>query len=159
MVAIQGFRTYPSFLHFLASVMLLAAYTAVICIRGLVFAFSNPLAIDETMPVHILLLSFAGCAFTLVMGSFLGYHIYLVLTNQTMFKHISPFYLLRHIPPLPPCRLLSPPQEHQLAFSQHCAVRNAHLRLRLYDVGWRRNVAQVFGWDCRAEAPLAHMGR
>jgi hypothetical protein len=30
-------------------------------------------------PVHMLLLSFAGCAFTLVMGSFLGYHIYLVL--------------------------------------------------------------------------------
>ena len=48
MVAIQGFRTYPSFLHFLASVTLLAAYTAVICIRGLVFAFSNPLAIVRT---------------------------------------------------------------------------------------------------------------
>jgi palmitoyltransferase len=30
-------------------------------------------------PVHMLLLSFAGCAFTLVMGSFLCYHIYLVL--------------------------------------------------------------------------------
>ena len=30
-------------------------------------------------PVHMLLLSFAGCVFTLVMGSFLGYHIYLVL--------------------------------------------------------------------------------
>ena len=29
--------------------------------------------------MHMLLLSFAGCAFTLVMGSFLGYHIYLVL--------------------------------------------------------------------------------
>jgi len=120
--------------------------------------------------VHMLLLSFAGCAFTLVMGSFLGYHIYLVLsvfslpqspsrgtnscglpmylidsTNQTTFEHISPFYLLRHIPPLPPCRLSSPPQEHQLAYSQRRAVRAAHSRLRLYDVGWRRNVAQVFG--------------
>ena len=27
----------------------------------------------------MLILSFAGCIFTLVMGSFLGYHIYLVL--------------------------------------------------------------------------------
>ena len=56
MVAIQGFRTYPSFLHFLASVTLLAAYTAVICIRGLVFAFSNPLGIVRTriaqVPCH-----------------------------------------------------------------------------------------------------------
>jgi palmitoyltransferase len=127
------------------------------------------------------MLSFAGCVFTLVMGSFLGYHIYLVLcvclllplrqtktpnikthlsfflsslslpfpqhnsTNQTTLEHISPFHLLRHLPPLPPSRLSSPPQEHQLAFSQRRAVRTAHARLRLYDVGWRRNTAQVFG--------------
>lgn len=42
---LQGFRTYPSFLHFLASVTLLATYVAVVCIRGLVFAFSRPLDI------------------------------------------------------------------------------------------------------------------
>jgi palmitoyltransferase ZDHHC2/15/20 len=127
----------------------------------------------------MLMLSFAGCAFTLVMGSFLGYHIYLVLcvfllpslssnkhtltskrssflplfplppphnsTNQTTLEHISPFHLLRHLPPLPSCRLSSPPQQHQLAFSQRRAVRAAHSRLRLYDVGWQRNTAQVFG--------------
>ena len=122
----------------------------------------------------MLMLSFAGCVFTLVMGSFLGYHIYLVLcvclplfptpahlnapsyllpfplppkysTNQTTLEHISPFHLLRHLPPLPPCRLSSPPQEHQLAYSQRRAVRAAHARLRLYDVGWRRNTAQIFG--------------
>ena len=48
MVAVQGFRTYPSFLHFLTSVTFLAAYIAVVCIRGLVFAFSNPLAMVRT---------------------------------------------------------------------------------------------------------------
>src|SRR5258708_12293139 len=97
-VSLQGFRTYPSFLHFLASVTFLSAYVSVLCIRGLVFAFSQPLAIvryftscsksysntkpfcqNEITPVHMLMLSFAGCVFTLVMGSFLGYHIYLVL--------------------------------------------------------------------------------
>ena len=41
---VQGFRTYPSFLHFLASVTLLAAYIATICIRGLIVAFREPLA-------------------------------------------------------------------------------------------------------------------
>jgi hypothetical protein len=46
--AVQGFRTYPSFLHFLASVTLLAAYVSVVCIRGLVFAFSKPHAIVRT---------------------------------------------------------------------------------------------------------------
>jgi palmitoyltransferase len=30
-------------------------------------------------------------------------------------------------------------------FAQRRAVREAHSRLRLYDVGWRRNAAQVFG--------------
>ncbi|KAN0123596.1 DHHC palmitoyltransferase domain containing protein [Russula decolorans] len=148
-----GFRTYPSFLHFLASVTFLAAYISVVCIRGLVFAFSKPLVINEITPVHMLILSFAGCVFTLVMGSFLGYHIYLVLTNQTTLEHISPFHLLRHLPPLPPCRLSSPPQEHQLVFSQRRAVRRAHARLRLYDVGWRRNTAQVFGTSTTGPSP------
>jgi palmitoyltransferase len=66
-------------------------------------------------------------------------------TNQTTLEHITPYHLLRHLPPLPPCRLSSPPQEHQLVFSQRRAVRSAHARLRLYDIGWRRNTAQVFG--------------
>jgi hypothetical protein len=66
-------------------------------------------------------------------------------TNQTTLEHISPFYLLNHLPPLPPSRLSSPPQERQLAYPQRRAVRAAHSRLRLYDVGWRRNTAQVFG--------------
>ena len=30
-------------------------------------------------------------------------------------------------------------------YAQRRAVREAHARLRLYDVGWRRNAAQVFG--------------
>ncbi|KAH9166120.1 DHHC palmitoyltransferase-domain-containing protein [Lactarius sanguifluus] len=141
-----GLRTYPSFLHFLASITLLAIYVAVICIRGLSFAFRHPLAIvRRNYPVHMLLLSFAGCAFTLIMGSFFGYHVYLVLTNQTTLEHISPFYILRYLPPLPPGRLSSPPLEHQLASRQRRAVRAAHARLCLYDVGWRRNVEQVFG--------------
>ncbi|KAF8272764.1 DHHC palmitoyltransferase-domain-containing protein [Lactarius quietus] len=65
-----GFRTYPSFLHFLASVTLLSAYIAL--------RFRQPLRINEITPVHMLLLSFAGCAFTLIMGSFFG-----ITTNQT----------------------------------------------------------------------------
>ncbi len=114
----------------------------------------------------MLMLSFAGCAFALIIGSFFGYHVYLVLyvfpfcslmssnnffldlfpsTNQTTLEHISPFYILRYLPPSPPSRLSSPPMEHQLASRQRRAVRAAHARVCLYDVGWRRNVEQVFG--------------
>lgn len=35
--------------------------------------------------------------------------------------------------------------EHQLGSKQRRAVRAAHAHMRLYDVGWRRNVEQVFG--------------
>jgi hypothetical protein len=41
-------------------------------------SLTNP-SQDEITPVHMVLLSFAGCAFTLIMGSFFGYHVYLVL--------------------------------------------------------------------------------
>ena len=111
----------------------------------------------------MLLLSFTGCIFAVMLGSFFGYHVYLVLyvhtfralefcfdifpssTNQTTLEHIAPFYILRYLPPLPPCRLSNPPLEHQLARKQRWAVCAAHHRMRLYDVGWRRNVEQVFG--------------
>jgi hypothetical protein len=94
---IQGHRTYPAFLHFLTCLTLLALYIAVISISALRFAFNNPLAIvggvvfvpfksarliswvqDEFTPIHEMLLSLAGIIFTLVIGSFLLYHIYLV---------------------------------------------------------------------------------
>ena len=70
-------------------------------------------------------------------------------TNQTTLEHISPFYILRYLPPLPPSRLSSPPLEHQLASKQRRAVRAAHARMRLYDVGWRRNVEQVYGMGAK----------
>lgn len=154
-----GFRTYPSFLHFLASVTLLAAYIAVICIRALSFVFRERLVLDEITPVHMVLLSFAGCAFTLIMGSFFGYHVYLVLTNQTTLEHIAPFYILRYLPPLPPCRLSSPPLEYQLHSKQRRAVRAVHSRVRLYDVGWRRNVEQVFGMGAKRRRWQAWVAR
>lgn len=95
----QGHRTYPAFLHFLCCITLFSLYVAVLSINALIFAFQNPLAIvratirheyslhmkglttmrqDATTPVHELFLSFAGIAFTLVVGAFFLYHVYLV---------------------------------------------------------------------------------
>lgn len=85
-------------------------------------------------------------------------------TNQTTLENISPFLLLRHLPPLPaPAhpnptnangptpphnqKLSDPPQEHELSYSQRRTVKDAHWDIRVYDVGWRRNWAQVFGWE------------
>ena len=119
----------------------------------------------------------------LVFGSFWTYHLYLTTcvlpqiacsllianrprvplsclythpprTNQTTLENVSPFLLLRHLPPLPRpppgtgTHLLSdPPLPHQLSHAQRRLVRDAHFSVRLYDVGWRRNWAQVMGWD------------
>ncbi|TFY58346.1 hypothetical protein EVJ58_g6474 [Rhodofomes roseus] len=75
-----------------------------------------------------------------------------VFTNQTTLENVSPFLLLRHLPPLPrpppDAQILSdPPLEHQLSHAQRRLVRDAHFHIRAYDVGWRKNWAQVMGWD------------
>lgn len=144
-----GHRTYPAFLHFLCSVTLLAIYIGVISVDALWYAFSNPFLIDPTTPVHELVLAFTGMIFTLVIGSFLVYHLYLVSTNQTTLEHISPFLLLKYLPPLPRTghTLSDPPLEPELSGPQRRLVRDAHRTVHLYDVGWRKNWAQVFGFD------------
>ena len=125
---------------------------------------------DESTPLHEMSLALAGIVVTMVIGPFLLYHIYLVSyvspavffpcrndiescrTNQTTLEHLSPFILLRELPPLPQhasdrCRLSDPPLEHELSFNQRRLVRDAHGYIRLYDVGWKRNWAQVLGWN------------
>ena len=41
----------------------------------------------------------------------------------------------------------NPPLEHELSYSQRRLVRDAHRDIRLYDIGWRENWAQVLGWE------------
>jgi len=145
-----GHRTYPAFLHFLCSITLLAIYIAAISSSAIYYAFVNPMAIDETTPIHELFLTLAGIIFSIVIGSFLGYHLYLVSTNQTTIENLSPFLLLRHLPP----HLSSTGDpvhydEDRMSHSQRRLVRDAHGQIRLYDVGLRRNFAGVFGWSSK----------
>ncbi|KAL0960801.1 hypothetical protein HGRIS_005817 [Hohenbuehelia grisea] len=144
-----GHRTYPAFVHFLACITLLAVYIAAVAGHGLFFAFSNPFEVDENVPVHLLMLFFTGVVITLVIGSFLCYHFYLISTNQTTIESLASFMLLRHLPPLPPMpdgRIISdPPLEHELSYRQRRLVKAAHNAIRLYDVGVVRNWTQVFG--------------
>ncbi|KAJ7213924.1 DHHC palmitoyltransferase-domain-containing protein [Mycena pura] len=155
-----GHRTYPAFLHFLLCITLASTYIAVVCAFVLWHAFEDPLRMDELMPLHGIFLTFYALVFALVMGSFYCYHLYLVYINQTTLENLSPFLLLRHLPPLPrtagaPHSLSDPPLEAELSRAQRHVVRDAHGYIRLYDVGWRRNLQQVFGWS----APYAWMAR
>ncbi|KAI0917485.1 hypothetical protein AcW1_007326 [Taiwanofungus camphoratus] len=149
-----GHRNYSAFVHFLTCISALALYVASLCVSAVYFAFTNPMSIDEYTPLHELFLAFYCIAMALVIGSFWLYHVYLVTTNQTTLEHLSPFLLLRHIPPLSPLwqsagrpRLSNPPLEHELSYSQRRLVRNAHRHIHLYDIGWRNNWAQVMGWN------------
>lgn len=146
-----GHRTYPAFLHFLLSITLLSTYIAVISISALWYAFNNPYTINADTPIHELMLAFAGIVFSIVVGSFFFYHVYLVSTNQTTLEHISPFLLLRHLPPLPTSghTLSDPPLEPELSGPQRHLVKDAHRVVHLYDVGWRNNWAQALGWQDR----------
>ena len=112
------------------------------------------------------MLSLYGIIVTIVVGPFAGYHYYLISyvplhiislpspnqvfsTNQTTLEHISPFLLLRHLPPLPRTghSLSDPPLEAELSYKQRKLVKDAHSAMSLYDVGFRKNWAQVFGWE------------
>jgi hypothetical protein len=73
-------------------------------------------------------------------------------TNQTTIENINPFLLLAHLPapPTPPTGEDASPHrllEHELSFDQRRIVREAHGQIRLYDLGWKRNFAQIFGWE------------
>ncbi|KAH9480611.1 Palmitoyltransferase ZDHHC15 [Psilocybe cubensis] len=144
-----GHRTYPAFVHFLLSVTLLSMYISSVSFRALWFAFHHPFVVHEFTPVHELGLAFAGAVFTLVVGSFAAYHIYLIFTNQTTVENIAPFMLLRHLPPLPRTghSLSDPPLEPELSSVQRRIVKDAHGQILIYDLGWKKNFAQVFGWN------------
>ncbi|KZW00426.1 zf-DHHC-domain-containing protein [Exidia glandulosa HHB12029] len=167
-----GHRTYPSFVHFIFTTTMLSVYVAGVAISALYYIIKHPYELGETVPLHVLLLVVLGGAFTLMMGSFAGYHAYLISTNQTTIEHLSPFLLLRFLPePLPPPSRTannqtltaeqqdspyyfpSPveprppwvPQEHELSYKQRRMVQRAHEKLRMYDLGFKRNWAAIFG--------------
>lgn len=144
-----GHRTYPAFVHFLTCISILALYIAAVAIDAIVYSFSNPYVVDEITPVHELVLAAYGLIFAMVITPFAGYHFYLISTNQTTLENISPFMLLKYLPPLPRSghSLSDPPLEPELSFQQRRLVKDAHGQVFLYDVGWRQNWAQVFGWD------------
>ena len=69
-------------------------------------------------------------------------------TNQTTLENVSPFLLLRHLPPLPPRghSLSDPPLEPELSYAQRRMVKDAHGQILLYDTGLRKNWAHALGW-------------
>jgi palmitoyltransferase ZDHHC2/15/20 len=112
-----------------------------------------------------------GATFSISIGSFAGYHLYLVSwvlfslvfsffenfiyinysTNQTTLENTTPFMILRYLPPLPQIghSLSNPPLEPELSYDQRKLVRDAHGHILLYDLGFKKNWAQVFGWNRR----------
>ncbi|KAF8527602.1 DHHC palmitoyltransferase-domain-containing protein [Hysterangium stoloniferum] len=146
-----GHRTYPAFLHFLFMCTALAVYITCVATSVIIALVADPFSIDPVVsPLHALFLALMSGIFSIVMASFLVYHIYLVSSNQTTHEHLSNYFLLRFLPPLSMSSRARPlpyhpPQEHELSHAQRWLVRREHGKLRLYDLGWRRNWGEVFG--------------
>ncbi|KAG9127468.1 palmitoyltransferase for Vac8p [Ceratobasidium sp. 392] len=197
----SGHRTYPSFLHFLLGTTLIAAHAVSVSVSPLRWYFNNSMVVVDLTPLHALYLALGGAIFTICMGSFVGFHIYLVTTGQTTLEQLSPYMLLRYLPPpsstvdrsddsgrsfesdvdlrtmlntspdpeddnqantdqpssssgLVSLPVYPPPghsvpvtsrdkaaqfAEHTMTRSQRRLVRSAAGKIRIYDLGWRRN--------------------
>ncbi|KIJ54210.1 hypothetical protein M422DRAFT_241461 [Sphaerobolus stellatus SS14] len=97
-----GHRTYPAFVHFVSMCTLLPLYITCVAVAVIVSLVQDPFTADpDVSPLHALFLAIAGGVFTIVMGSFVIYHFYLIIINQTTLEHMSPYHLLRHLPPPP----------------------------------------------------------
>jgi hypothetical protein len=89
-----GHRTYPAFVHFIGCISALALYIAIISGSAVWYSFQNPSEIvsisrclvcdrscqlqEETLAIHELLLTAIGTVFSIVVGSFFLYHLYLI---------------------------------------------------------------------------------
>ncbi|CAE6503654.1 unnamed protein product [Rhizoctonia solani] len=96
---LQGYRTYPSFIHFLVCTTLIAAHAVSVSVSPIKWYFNNIIEVVDSTPLHALYLALGGAIFTICMGSFAGFHIYLVTTGQTTIEQLSPYMLLRYLPP------------------------------------------------------------
>lgn len=94
-----GHRTYPSFIHFLLCTTLIAAHAVSVAVSPLKWYFNNSIVVIDLTPLHALYLALGGAVFTVSMGSFVGFHAYLVTTGQTTLEQLSPYMLLRYLPP------------------------------------------------------------
>lgn len=72
-------------------------------------------------------------------------------TNQTTLENISPYLILKYLPPLPRGShgLSDPPLREELSSAQRYLVRDAHNQIRIYNLGWRRNLQQALGLEAR----------
>ncbi|CAE6512861.1 unnamed protein product [Rhizoctonia solani] len=200
-----GYRTYPSFVHFLICTTLIAAHAVSVSVSPIKWYFNNVVEVLDFTPLHALYLALGGAIFTICMGSFAGFHIYLVTTGQTTIEQLSPYMLLRYLPPsssvdahksddsgrslesdmdlrsmlntdpedetqlrasspLPSARLgalpIYPPPAHSMPIAsrgnavqlaentmtreQRRIVRSAAGNIRVYDLGWKRNWAELY---------------
>ncbi|QRW00435.1 DHHC palmitoyltransferase [Ceratobasidium sp. AG-Ba] len=195
-----GHRTYPSFIHFLLSTTLIAAHAVSVSVSPLKWYFNNSLVqVVDLTPLHALYLALGGAVFTICMGSFVGFHIYLVTSDYTgttltiyafevsaaieeqqsgsFESDVDLRTMLKAGPDpegdthssagssdLPPSRLESLPvypppghsvpvtsrenavqfAEHTMTRNQRRLVRSAAGKIRVYDLGWRKNWLDMF---------------
>ncbi|KIM31010.1 hypothetical protein M408DRAFT_65614 [Serendipita vermifera MAFF 305830] len=148
-----GHRTHAAFLHLLTCITLLSLYIGINAVLVLYAFLFAPVAqpVQDTTALHCLFLVILGLIFAMVIGSFLGFHIYLAFTNQTTLEQLSPFILLKYLPkPKEPRHApgtsITQGTTPSTTSRERRLVRRTADRIGLWDLGWRRNVIATLGW-------------
>ncbi|GAA5930042.1 DHHC family palmitoyltransferase [Sporobolomyces koalae] len=164
-----GFANYKFFLQFLMYVGALGIYISAVCFYSLVNYTSNEPSGFEMAPISWALAALLGIIFGSAVGLFGLYHLYLAANNRTTIEAMeSPTTFLSTLPPAHlieafarqhashPAYPGGPPRPYpsraqvlqqlstRLTPKQKLKLSRAKRRFNVYDLGWKRNLVEIF---------------
>ncbi|KAM0789703.1 hypothetical protein ACM66B_006563 [Microbotryomycetes sp. NB124-2] len=146
-----GWANYKFFILFLVYSAATGTFVAATTIYELVnFVDEGKTAVA---PVSWAFVFFEGIVFGFAVGSFALYHLYLACSNRTTIESMEGG--AKVTPSRSTSRTHDGPSvhfrpDHDLTRQERWQLEKANSKLNIYDLGWKRNLSEIFGgWDER----------
>lgn len=137
-----GLHNYHSFLLFLLYTTLLCIYVTIFTSSVLFGDIPSSRQIAELTVVNWALLCLVGFIFGLCVGGFGIHHLFLCCRNRTTIESMEMNGLRIKLPQSQGAQYKP---DHHLSRSEREGLEAATRKHRLYDLGWKRNLKEVFG--------------